>query len=79
MGIFKAVIEDKNEFAFFRAARYLKLDDDALTNVIRADFVGFLHRNPGAGEVRKNHEVENISNRKSQAVQLVDSWFDRND
>lgn len=79
MGIFKAVIEDKNEFAFFRAGRYLKLDDDAFTNVIRADFVGFLHRNPGAGEVRKNHEVENISNRKSQAVQLVDSWFDRND
>lgn len=74
--IFKAMVEDKNELAFYRVARYLMLDDDESANVIEADFVGFLHRNPGARKFWKNNEEINISNRRALEVELVDSWYE---
>ena len=76
MVIFKAMIEDKNELAFYRVNRYYKLNDELSAKVIEADFIGFLHRNPGAREVWRNHEEGIISNRKGLDVHLVDFWYD---
>lgn len=74
--IFEAMIEDRNELAFYRVNRYYKLNDELSAKVIEADFIGFLHRNPGARKVWRNHEEEVISNRRLLDVHLVDFWYD---
>jgi hypothetical protein len=70
------MIEDRNELAFYRVNRYYKLNDELSAKVIEADFIGFLHRNPGARKVWRNHEEEVISNRRLLDVHLVDFWYD---
>lgn len=74
--IFDAMIEDRNELAFYRVNRYYKLNDELSAKVIEADFVGFLHRNPGARNVWRNHEEEIVSNRRLLGVHPVEFWYD---
>ena len=73
--IFQAMIEDKNELAFYRVNRYYHLNDESSAKVIEADFIGFLHRNPGARKVWRTHEEAIIANRAKLDVHLVDVWY----
>ncbi len=76
IAIFEAMIEDRNELAFYRVNRYYNLNDALSAKVLEADFIGFLHRNPGARQVWRDHEEVMIANRRVLDVHSVEFWHD---
>lgn len=74
MVIFKAMVENKNDVTYYRIIKSLRLKESYASHSDWADFVGFLHRNPGAKKIWMQREETLDSNRKSLNVNS-NKWY----
>ena len=75
--IFKAMIDDKNALSLYKVSKAIKLSDYNTLWVEMADFVDFLHQNPGARQVWTDIETTLVSGRKRQHVPYVaNEWYE---
>lgn len=75
--IFRAMIEDKNALAFYKWVKALRLKDSPTMWIEVADFVGFLHENPGARAVWMDMEGSLVASRQKQGTPYTgNDWYE---
>jgi len=75
MVIFKAMVINKNDVTFYRVVQSLRLKETGTSQSSWADFVGFLHDNPGARKVWTEREETLNSYRKQLNLQEANTWY----
>lgn len=75
MTIFRAMIENKNDVAFYRIIKSLRLKAFDSSHSDWADFVGFLHQNPGARKVWMEREESFNNYRAILEVKGANTWY----
>jgi len=75
MVIFKALVANKNDVAYYRVIKSLRLKESYASHSDWADFVGFLHQNPGAREIWSKREETLNTYRQNLKVEGTNSWY----
>lgn len=75
MVIFKAMVISRNDLAYYRVVQSLRLKEKGTSQAAWADFVGFLHDNPGARKVWTEREETLYSYREQLNLQGIVSWY----
>jgi hypothetical protein len=73
--IFKAMVINKNDVTFYRIIKSMRLKETGTSQSDWADFVGFLHDNPGARKVWAEREETLISYREELNIPGVNTWY----
>ena len=73
--IYETLLANKNDLFILKHAQALRLKDPENAYTLSIDFIGFLHRNPGARKVWAERELLLIRNRERFGVDLAEGWY----
>ncbi|MCB0667939.1 MAG: hypothetical protein KDC80_19065 [Saprospiraceae bacterium] len=72
---FKAMVVNKNDVTFYRVVKSLRIKETGTSQSDWAEFVGFLHDNPGARKVWTEREKTLSAYREKMGMAGINTWF----